>query len=112
MSCFETGFDRAPLPMRLVCSSNAAACCRPCLLLPLCRAAPGTLCAPPLTLSLSLSTLCSYKHGMLEKSGLPSKSQDLVAVQFVIHECPADIISQMVRCGCIQAASLSQPLRC
>lgn len=34
---------------------------------------------------------------MLEKSGLPSKSQDLVAVQFVIHECPADIISQMVR---------------
>lgn len=38
---------------------------------------------------------------MLERSGLPPRSQDLVAVQFVIHECPADIISQMVRrlCG-------------
>ncbi|KAI7841687.1 hypothetical protein COHA_004554 [Chlorella ohadii] len=41
----------------------------------------------------------TYKHGMLEKSGLPSKSQDLVAVQFVIHECPADIISQMIQEG-------------
>lgn len=49
--------------------------------------------------------LCSYKHGMLERSGLPSRSQDLVAVQFVIHECPADIISQMVRCVCVRACA-------
>ncbi|PSC68913.1 CMV 1a interacting 1 [Micractinium conductrix] len=41
----------------------------------------------------------TYKHGMLEKSGLPSRSQDLVAVQFVIHECPADIIAQMIEEG-------------
>ncbi|KAL4427656.1 hypothetical protein ABPG75_001745 [Micractinium tetrahymenae] len=39
----------------------------------------------------------TYRHGMLEQSGLPSKSQDLVAVQFLIHECPADIISQMIQ---------------
>lgn len=38
----------------------------------------------------------TYRHGMLERSGLPSRSQDLVAVQFLIHECPAAIISQMV----------------
>lgn len=39
----------------------------------------------------------TYRHGMLEKSGLPSRSQDLVAVQFLIHECPAAIISQMIQ---------------
>lgn len=38
----------------------------------------------------------TYRHGMLERSGLPSRSQDLVAVQFLIHECPAAIILQMV----------------
>ncbi|EFN54576.1 hypothetical protein CHLNCDRAFT_35970 [Chlorella variabilis] len=39
----------------------------------------------------------AYRHSRLEASGLPSRSQDLVAVQFVIHECPADIISQMIQ---------------
>jgi SAM-dependent methyltransferase len=38
-----------------------------------------------------------YLHGMLERSRLPPASLDLVAVQFLIHECPAAIISQQAR---------------
>lgn len=45
---------------------------------------------------------------MLEKSGLPNKSQDLVAVQFVIHECPEEITRQMVSCTlALRTASLA-----
>ena len=63
MSCFRPGFDRAPLPMRLVCSLEAADCCRPCLLLPLRRAATGTPCAQPLSLALHPAQLQARHAG-------------------------------------------------
>ncbi|KAL4442027.1 hypothetical protein ABPG77_011288 [Micractinium sp. CCAP 211/92] len=38
-----------------------------------------------------------YMHGNMEATGLPDASFDLVAVQFVTHECPGHVIDNLVR---------------
>jgi SAM-dependent methyltransferase len=37
-----------------------------------------------------------YLHANMEDTGLPPASFDMVAVQFVIHECPAQVIANLV----------------
>ncbi|CAD7701304.1 unnamed protein product [Ostreobium quekettii] len=38
-----------------------------------------------------------YMHAKAEATGLPSKSYDLVNVQYVVHECPAEATVNIVR---------------
>ncbi|PSC68120.1 Methyltransferase type 11 [Micractinium conductrix] len=38
-----------------------------------------------------------YMHANMESTGLPAGSFDLVAVQFVTHECPAAVIENLIR---------------
>ncbi|KAL4427807.1 hypothetical protein ABPG75_001896 [Micractinium tetrahymenae] len=38
-----------------------------------------------------------YLHSNMEATGLPDASFDLVAVQFVTHECPAHVIDNLVK---------------
>jgi len=37
-----------------------------------------------------------YMHGNMESSGLPDASFDFVSVQFVAHECPAHVLTNLV----------------
>ncbi|KAG7672678.1 hypothetical protein Ndes2526B_g08793 [Nannochloris sp. 'desiccata'] len=37
-----------------------------------------------------------YMHGNMESSGLPNASFDFVSVQFVAHECPAHVLTNLV----------------
>jgi hypothetical protein len=36
-------------------------------------------------------------HAMMEATGLPDASVDMITVQFVVHECPAQVIENLVR---------------
>jgi SAM-dependent methyltransferase len=38
----------------------------------------------------------TYMHGNMESSGLPDASFDFVSVQFVAHECPAHVLTNLV----------------
>lgn len=39
----------------------------------------------------------AYIHGNMEKTGLPNGSFDLISIQFVIHECPEEIIDNVIQ---------------
>lgn len=34
----------------------------------------------------------TWLHRQIERSGLPAASFDLISLQFVFHECPEDVI--------------------
>jgi ubiquinone/menaquinone biosynthesis C-methylase UbiE len=38
-----------------------------------------------------------YIHGNMEQTGLPDNSFDLISIQFVIHECPEEIINNVIK---------------
>ena len=38
-----------------------------------------------------------YMHANMEATGLPDASVDMITVQFVVHECPAQVIENLVR---------------
>lgn len=52
--------------------------------------------SPSSSSSSSSRRRINYMHGNMESSGLPDASFDLVSVQFVAHECPAHVLTNLV----------------
>ena len=57
------------------------------------RACPPASCSP----ACRQRHRIRYMHANMEATGLPDASVDMIAVQFVVHECPAQVIENLVR---------------
>jgi len=57
---------------------------------------PGGVPAIGGTMTASQRQRIVYRHGNMESTGLPDDSCDMVIAQFVIHECPAKVIENLV----------------